>query len=211
MKEPDLGTSICFFPILFFMLYIGGAVPRHLLSIIGIVMLSSPLFWWLLKDYQKERLLVFLDPNMDPLGAGYTMIQSKIAIGSGGWFGKGWMVGTQSQLNFLPEAYTDFVFSVAGEEWGFFGGVLVILLYFLLIVRCLAIAHHTKEPFGRLIVVGVVGMLSFQVVVNVAMTMGLMPIVGLPLPLISYGGSSLLTTMISIALVLNVGMRRSVF
>lgn len=206
VEEPDLGTALCLFPILFSMLYIWGASVRHLLSIMGIGLLCSPFFWWILKDYQRERLFVFLNPNLDPLGAGYTMIQSKIAIGSGGWFGKGLAGGTQSQLNFLPESYTDFIFSVAGEELGFFGTLSVILLYLLLIRRCLRIAHQTKDQFGKLIVTGVVAMLSFHVLVNTGMTMGFMPIVGLPLPLMSYGGTSLLVTVASIALVLNVKM-----
>jgi rod shape determining protein RodA len=207
--EPDLGTSIVFLVILFSMLYVGGARLKYLLGIIGIGLLSTPFLWQMLRDYQKQRLLVFLNPNADPLGAGYTVIQSKIAIGSGSLLGKGWLSGTQNQLNFLPERHSDFIFSVVGEEWGFLGSMVVVALYFALILRAFSIISRTSDSYGKLIVTGVVSMLTFQIVVNIAMTLGFMPVVGLPLPLISYGGSSLITAMSSIALVINVGMGRS--
>lgn len=210
-KEPDLGSAIILLPILFAMLLAAEVPLKSILGSIFIGVVASPLFWNFLKDYQKRRLLVFLNPNMDPLGAGYTVIQSKIAIGSGGLFGKGWMSGTQNQLNFLPERHTDFIFSVVGEEWGFAGSLLVILLFCLLITRILSIAERTNDFYGKLLVVGVAAMLSFQVIVNIAMTAGLMPVVGLPLPFISYGGSSLITMWLSIAVVINIDMYRTIF
>ncbi len=207
VKQPDLGTALTLIPILFAVIYVWGASLRTLLLISAIALLSTPLLWQLLKDYQKRRILVFINPNIDPLGAGYTVIQSKIAIGSGRLFGKGWLAGTQNQLNFLPERHTDFIFSVVGEEWGFAGAMLLLILYFVLIWRAYCCGRHCLNSSGRLIICGIIAMLSFQVVINIAMTMGLVPVVGLPLPLISYGGSSLLTTMSSIFLLLNIGMR----
>lgn len=207
LKEPDLGTAITLLPVLFVMLYIAGVNIKYLFLTLGVGLISSPLFWHLLRDYQKERLLVFINPNIDPLGTGYTMIQSKIAIGSGRLLGKGWLSGTQNQLNFLPERHTDFIFSVVGEEWGFWGSAIVIFLYFLLIKRCLAIAFQMEDLFGRLICCGIVVMLSFHIVINIAMTIGLMPVVGLPLPLISYGGSSMVATLASLGILMNLRTR----
>lgn len=208
LEEPDLGTALILLPILFILLYIWGAPARYLFSIVLCGVLFSPLGWFLLKDYQKERLIVFMNPNVDPLGAGYTVIQSRIAIGSGGFFGKGWLSGTQNQLNFLAERHTDFIFSVAGEERGFLGGLLLIGLYYLLIKRALRITEKVKDPCGRLLAVGLSAMIGIQVVVNLSMTMGFMPVVGLPLPLVSYGGSSLLVTMISLGLLESIAIHR---
>ncbi len=211
LKQPDLGTAIVFLPILFCMLYVWGAHLKYLLGLTGIGLVCSPFLWHFLREYQRQRLLVFLNPNIDPLGAGYTIIQSKIAIGSGGFLGKGWLAGTQNQLNFLPEHHTDFIFSVLGEEWGFLGGVILILLYLFLINQGLKIAGQTKDATGRLLAVGVTSMLSVHVIVNIGMSIGLMPVTGLTLPLVSYGGSSLLMTMISIGILLGIKMRRTVF
>ena len=188
-------------------MYAGGLRLRYILGFIGLGVLSSPLLWSILKDYQKERLLVFINPNIDPLGAGYTVIQSKIAIGSGKLFGKGWLAGTQNQLHFLPERHTDFIFSVVGEEWGFVGAIILLGLFFLLIRRILHIAYNTQDPYSQLLVVGITAMLAFQILVNIAMVMGLLPVVGLTLPLISYGGSSLIITLICLSLVIDVGMK----
>ena len=209
--QPDLGTAATLVPILVVMLFIRGVYIRHMLILLGCGLLSLPLFWPLLKYYQRERLLVFINPNSDPLGAGYTVIQSKIAIGSGMFFGKGWLAGTQNQLNFLPERHTDFIFSVIGEEWGFLGSSALIILFIILIYRGLLIARRTTDSYGKLLACGIVTMLAFQVIVNIGMTMGFLPVVGLPLPLLSYGGSSLLATMISIGILLNIGMRRPRF
>lgn len=208
LKEPDLGTALIFVPILFILLYVWGAPVKYLLSLVACGAILSPLGWFLLKDYQKDRLMVFMDPGIDPLGAGYTVIQSRIAIGSGGLFGKGWLAGTQNQLNFLAERHTDFIFSVAGEEWGFFGGVILIALYYILIKRALGIAEKTDDPCGKLLAVGLAAIIGIQVVVNLSMTMGFMPVVGLPLPLVSYGGSSLLITMAALGLLESIAIHR---
>jgi len=208
MLEPDLGTAIMFIPIFFILLYVWGAPLKNLFFMMFSGILLSPFVWFLLRDYQKERLLVFLNPSIDPLGAGYTIIQSKIAIGSGGLFGKGWLAGTQNQLNFLTERHTDFIFSVAGEEWGFLGCLVLIALYYIFIKRSLTIAEKTKDPCGRLLAVAVAVMIGIQVVVNLCMTMGFMPVVGLPLPFVSYGGSSLLVNMIALALLESIAIYR---
>jgi rod shape determining protein RodA len=170
-----------------------------------------PFLWGFLHDYQRQRLLVFVNPNIDPLGAGYTIIQSKIAVGSGGLFGKGWLAGTQNQLNFLPERHTDFIFSVIGEEWGFLGAAVLVLLYLALVKRGLAVASSTNDMYGRLVATGTATMIAFEAAVNIGMTIGLMPVVGIPLPLVSYGGSSVLATFIAIGMLMNVGMRRAIF
>lgn len=211
IKEPDLGTAIVFLPIFFIVLFTAGARIRHLVYIITAGLLSSPVLWHILKDYQKKRLLVFLNPDIDPLGAGYTIIQSKIAVGSGGFFGKGWMSGTQNQLNFLPERHTDFIFSVIGEEWGFFGAVLLLGLFLFLLMRLLRIAEFTNDLKGRLLIVSVVVLLWFQIFVNISMAIGIMPVVGLPLPLVSYGGSSLMTTIILLSMAVSVRLKRKIF
>ncbi|MEA3328156.1 MAG: rod shape-determining protein RodA [Candidatus Omnitrophota bacterium] len=211
LKQPDLGTAMVFLPIFFSMLYIRGLRLKYLLGLVMVGLASTPLLWFLLRDYQRQRLLVFLNPNIDPLGSGYTVIQSKIAIGSGGFLGKGWLAGTQNQLNFLPEHHTDFIFSVIGEEWGFLGATILILLYFLLIRQGLKIAGRTNDSTGRLLAVGIITMFSFHIIVNIGMTVGMMPVTGLPLPLLSYGGSCLVMTMMSIGILLNIRMKRTIF
>ena len=207
-KEPDLGTALMLVPILLVLIYTWGAPLKYLLFMIFSGLFLCPLGWFFLKDYQKERLMVFIDPGLDPLGAGYTIIQSKIAIGSGGFFGKGWLSGTQNQLNFLAERHTDFIFSVVGEEWGFFGSMVLVGLYFLLIQRGFFIAEKAKDPCGRLLAVGLTTMIAIQVIVNLCMTMGFMPVVGLPLPLVSYGGSSFLVTMMALGLLESIAVHR---
>ena len=209
--QPDLGTSLILFPIFFAMVYVAGVNLKYILAVFGVGILSSPFFWQFLKDYQKNRLLVFLNPNLDPLGAGYTIIQSKIAIGSGYLIGKGWLSGTQNQLNFLPERHTDFIFSVVGEEWGFIGSLVVVLLFFVIIYRGLKIINETPDFYGRLIASGIVALLSFQIVVNIGMTLGLLPVVGLTLPFISYGGTSIISSMIAVGILLSISMRRPLF
>lgn len=211
IKQPDLGTAIVFLPILFLILFMAGARIVHLMGILLAGLSSFPLLWHILKEYQRKRLLVFMNPNADPLGAGYTVIQSKIAVGSGGFFGKGWLSGTQNQLNFLPERHSDFIFSVIGEEWGFLGAFLLLGLFLLLIMLLLGIAKTTNDSRGRLLVIGIVATLWFQIFINLSMTIGLVPVVGLPLPLVSYGGSSLVTTMALLALALSVQLKRKIF
>ncbi len=211
IKQPDLGTALTLLPIFFVTLFVSGVKKRYLLWPIMAGIISSPFLWNILRPYQKNRILVFLNPNKDPLGAGYTVIQSKIAIGSGGLWGKGWMAGTQNQLNFLPERHTDFIFSIIGEEWGFLGVVLVLMLFLLLFIRLLKIADSTTDPAGKLLVIAIVILLWFQVFVNIAMVMGLVPAVGLPLPFLTYGGSNLIVAIILIALAESVKQQRKVF
>lgn len=211
LLQPDLGTALLLVPVFFAILLVGGAKPKYLIRMILLGLACMPVFWHFLRDYQKQRLLVFINPNADPLGAGYTIIQSKIAIGSGGLFGKGWLNGTQNQLNFIPERHTDFIFSVIGEEWGFLGALVLVLLFVLIVHRAFNIGNLTSDRYGKCIATGIAVLFGLQVIINIGMTIGLMPVVGIPLPLVSYGGSSLLTTLIAIGLLLNVGMRRSTF
>lgn len=206
--QPDLGTSLVYIAITMGMLFVSNIRMRLVSIVLGTAMVCMPFLWFLLKDYQKTRILVFLNPDMDPFGAGYHIIQSKIAIGSGQLFGKGLFAGTQSQLDFLPENHTDFIFSVIGEELGFIGCVLVLLLFLCVLYRGIHIARVTQDPFGMLLAIGTVSMLGFQVLVNVGMTTGSMPVTGIPLPFISYGVSSLTTCMLSVGLLENIYMHR---
>jgi len=208
LKQPDLGTSLVFLAILLGMVFVAGIDGKLLLKILGAGAACLPVFWFFLKDYQKSRLTVFLDPNVDPLGAGYHIIQSKIAIGSGQLFGKGLFNGTQSQLNFLPENHTDFIFAVVGEELGFVGSVAILLLYMLLLYRGVKTAQNAKDKFGRLLAAGITSMMAFHVLVNVGMTIGIMPVTGIPLPFLSYGVSSLTTNLVSIGILLNIQARQ---
>jgi rod shape determining protein RodA len=211
IEQPDLGSGAVVFFIFLAMLYISGVKLKYLSIIFLISLLFIPILWHILRDYQKERLLVFLNPNIDPLGAGYTIIQSKIAIGSGGFLGKGWLSGTQGQLRFLPESHTDFIFATFAEEWGFLGAVTLLILYYLLIKQGISIAQKTSDNFARLLASGVSLMLIMQVFINIAMTIGLAPVVGLPLPLMSYGGSSTLVTYISLGILASIDKQRTVF
>lgn len=212
LKQPDLGTAMMFFPILFACLFVAGARVKHLLMLILVGILMFPLVYFNLKIYQQQRIDVFLrQDRLTPEEIrkhGYHLHQSKMAIGSGGLWGQGFQQGTQNRLNLLPERHTDFIFAVIGEEFGFFGCAVVLFLYCLLFFCCLTIADQTKEPFGRIVVIGVVTLLFAQVFVNTGMTIGLMPITGITLPFLSYGGSSLVTSMLAIGLILNVGVYR---
>ena len=211
LKQPDLGTSLVFMAI-FFGMVIACGMPWRIFSLIMVAGVAMfPVLWHFMKDYQKMRIMVFIDPNVDPLGSGYHIIQSKIAIGSGMLFGKGLFEGTQSQLNFLPENHTDFIFAVVGEELGFIGAVGLLLLYLIVLWRGLTIAREASDVFGRLLAVGITSMLAFHVLVNVGMTTGIMPVTGIPLPLMSYGISSLTTNILAIAILLNINMHRQKF
>jgi rod shape determining protein RodA len=190
------------------MLFASGLDLKPFYAFVGACVLAVPVGWHFLKDYQKDRLLVFMNPNIDPLGAGYTIIQSRIAIGSGRLFGKGWLAGTQNQLNFLPERHTDFIFSVIGEEWGVVGTLFVVGCYTGLIYCGLQIAARLKDRFGYLVTVGIVTILTLQVVINVSMTMGLSPVVGITLPFISYGRTSFVVFAIMMGFLLNLSRRR---
>jgi len=209
MKQPDLGTAV--------MLLAGGGavfflagVPIWMFALIGVAGLASiPVAWnFVLHDYQRQRVLTFLNPESDPLGSGYHILQSQIAFGSGGVFGKGFLQGTQSHLNFLPERHTDFIFTMLAEEQGLIGGLAVLLLYAGLMVYGLAIAMRCRNHFGRLLAMGVTTTVLLYVFINTAMVMGLIPVVGVPLPLVSYGGTALLTVLIACGLVMNAYINR---
>jgi rod shape determining protein RodA len=212
LLQPDLGTGLVFVAITMGMLLVGGLKGRYFLifALIGVLLTGAVFKLHLLQDYQEDRLMVFVDPARDPDGAGYNLAQSKIAIGSGEFAGKGLSSGTQSNLNFLPERHTDFIFSVLGEEMGFVGGLLLLGLYFALMLTSLEIAASSRDLFGTLIVVGVMSMWLFQVLENIGMTIGLMPITGIPLPFMSYGSSFLVTNLAAVGMLLSVWARRIV-
>ena len=202
--QPDLGSSSVVAAMWCGAVVAAGLSGRALLVGAGSLLAASPVVWHLLKDYQRQRLLTFIDPYRDPLGAGYTIIQSIIAIGSGRWLGKGWMAGTQNQLQFLPERHSDFLFAVIGEEWGFLGAVATVALFGLLLWRMLAAALGTSDAQGRLLAVAAASWLGYQAVVNMGMVMGLLPVVGVPLPFIGYGGSSMVSVWVAVGLVQSV-------
>ena len=210
-RQPDLGTSLI-------VLLIAGTVTLFvkiergsLLCLAASGIVGSMVAWFFLKEYQRQRILAFLDPQGDPLGAGYHVSQSKIAVGSGLLAGKGFLKGTQNALSFLPEQHTDFIFSVLAEEWGFLGSALLVMLYMLMVIWGLTIAVRSKEPFGTILAVGITSMIFWQAIVNVGMAVGLLPVVGVTLPLISYGGSSLVATMLGLGVLMNISMRRFLF
>jgi rod shape determining protein RodA len=211
LKQPDLGTSILVMVVGASVILINGVKLTSLAVTAGGLLAVLPMGWGLLKDYQKRRIFSFLDPESDPLGAAYHLIQSKIAVGSGQFWGKGFLAGTQSQLHFLPEQHTDFAFSVLAEEWGFVGAGLVILLLMCVIYRGLFHALRAKDRLGMLVVAGAVASVFWPTVINCGMVLGLTPVVGIPMPFISYGGSSMVTTMATIGLIQAVAMRRYVF
>ena len=209
--QPDLGTAACYLPLLFAVFVLAGISRRQAVLLLILALVSSLVIWsFVLTDYQKNRLVTLVAPGHDPQGAGYQIQQSKIAIGSGGLLGKGFKQGTQSQLNFLPARHTDFIFSVLGEEFGFIGILIAMAAYFLLLLRLFQIVGLSRDRAGAYIVFQVAVLFSFQFLVNVLMVIGLLPVAGIPLPLLSYGGSSLLTSYLGIGLVLNVRMRRFV-
>ncbi len=283
IKQPDFGTAMIFIPILFTLLFVGGADVSHLISIIGIAVMAlivpmiltyrewvgaegsnflldffkdtdllfavsgillaisivafllnffflkkiyrkiyipstvfslglffSVLIQYFLKEYQKKRILVFLNPNLDPHGSGYNIIQSKIAVGSGGLSGKGFLNGSQSQLGFLPEKTSDFIFSVVAEEWGFIGAIILIILLSVIIFRGIQIALESKDKFGALLASGITSIFFFHILINIGMVIGIMPVTGLPLCFVSYGGSNLIMSMIAIGILINIRMRKFV-
>lgn len=208
IEQPDLGTALVILAIFVTMVFAGGAPPRVLAALGGAAAGAAPVLWGLLHDYQRTRLMVFLDPGIDPLGAGYALIQSKIAVGSGQLWGKGLLAGTQSLLHFIPEQHTDFIFTVIGEELGFAGAMVMLALFAVWLWRGMAIAAQSKDRLGTMLAVGVVAMVVFHLFINVGMTVGLMPITGIPLPFISYGGTALLVMLAATGLLLSIGMRR---
>lgn len=206
LLQPDLGSSLVYATMIFAALWASGCRKRHFFSLIGLGLAMLPVGWHFLKGYQKQRLMVFVDPSLDPLGAGYNVIQSRIAVGSGSIWGKGFLQGTQSKLRFLPEPHTDFIFSVFSEECGFIGGVIVLAIFSLLFWRTISIAIKTKDKQAKVMIAALTAWIWFQVFECVGMSMGLLPVTGLPLPLLSYGGSALVATSAALGLIASVGM-----
>jgi len=209
--EPDLGTAVIIFLIFLCFCFFVNTKRRYTIGLISAILVCLPIFWFLLRDYQKERVLSFLNPQRDPLKSGYHTIQSRIAIGSGGLWGKGFMKGTQTRLQFLPEHHTDFVFSVWAEEWGFIGSIGVILLFFLFISRGYWIAIKAKNIQGHLLGLGIVWLFFLEIFINIGMSIGILPVVGMPLPFFSYGGTSVVTHLVCVGLLLNIYTRRFQF
>ncbi|MEW5979044.1 MAG: rod shape-determining protein RodA [Acidobacteriota bacterium] len=209
--QPDLGSALTYFPVLAAGLFLGGLKPKWIVAFVILALLGVGAGWYNLKSYQKDRIYTFLEPERDPRGSGYHSIQSKIAVGSGGVWGKGITKGSQTKLGFLPERHTDFIFSVLGEELGLVGAGTVLVLYFLIIMRAFGIAQTSRDKLGIFLAIGAVSVLLFHILVNVGMVVGLMPITGIPLPLLSYGGSSILSTFVLLGLIINVRMRRYVY
>jgi len=211
LKQPDIGTAALFLPALFIMLFICGARKRVLITLMVLFLAGAGAMYPFLKPYQKQRISIFLHPGSDALNRGYNIIQSKIALGSGQLMGKGWKQGTQTALQFLPEHHTDFIFSSLGEQFGYLGCMGLLLLYGMLIARGIRIARDAQDFFGCYLVIGLLAIFVIHILVNVGMSVGLLPVTGLTLPFISYGGSSLLTNFLLFGLVVNVGMRKFMF
>lgn len=211
LLQPDLGTAgiVCFIAAAMFLML--GIRRSTLLTLGSLFLAGLPFLWFSLRDYQRLRILTFLDPSRDPLGSGYHAIQSKIAVGSGGLIGKGFLHGTQTQLKFLPEHHTDFIFSVVAEEWGFLGSGLLIFLYMMLITKIITVGLKAKDRFGALLCFGIAAYFTLHVFINISMAVGIFPVVGVPLPFISYGGSFMVINLICIGIALNVAWRRFIF
>ena len=212
LKQPDLGTALILFFIFVSMILAAGIRKKIILTIVIAGLISLPFagkaMWDGLKEYQKLRIMAFIDPQADPQGVGYHINQSKVTVGSGGFWGKGYMKGTQGPYRFLPENHTDFIFSIFAEEWGFAGSLVLFLLYFFIIWRGFDTAAKARDPEGCFLVLGVTFMFSFYFFINIGMTLGMMPVVGVPLPLMSYGGTALLSNFLALSIIENVRMRR---
>jgi len=208
LRQPDLGTALIIMIIFASLIFFIGVNWKSVAVALAGCLLLLPIGWHFLKSYQKDRLITFLNPENDPLGAGYHIIQSIIAVGSGGIFGKGFLKGSQTQLKFLPEQQTDFVFSVFAEEWGFIGAIFLISLFLSLIFWGLKIALHSKDLLGTLIAFGITVLIAWEVFINIGMVLGILPVVGIPLPFFSYGGSAMIVLMTSIGFLMNVSVRR---
>ncbi|MDF1576844.1 MAG: rod shape-determining protein RodA [Desulfobulbales bacterium] len=209
LMQPDLGTALMLAVIFVSMTLLVKLKARTIISLASSIICLIPIAWlYVLKPYQKRRIFTLFNPELDPHGSGYHIIQSKIAVGSGLMFGKGYLKGTQVHLKFLPERHTDFAFSVWAEEWGFIGSIVLLAFYCFLILLALKIAGSARDKFGVLLCFGIASLLFWQAFINLAMLLGLLPVVGMPLPLFSYGGSSLLTTLLGLGIIFNVGMRR---
>lgn len=210
IKQPDLGTGMMLLIIAAFMFFAAGVSIKKFITVMASICISLPVLWTFLREYQKKRILVFLNPELDKLGAGYNIVQSKISIGSGGFFGKGIGAGTQSQLSFLPEHQTDFIFASLCEDFGFVGGIVLILLYALIIYMSIGISINSKSVFGKIMALGVTSMFFSHIFINIGMVMGLVPVVGVPLPLISYGGTMMGSMLGGFALIMNVHINQHV-
>jgi rod shape determining protein RodA len=208
LLQPDFGTAATFFPLVAVAMFFGGIPWKVWVIAALIVLIALPLVWTLLKPYQKDRIITFLNPDRDPLGKGYQVMQAKIAIGSGGIHGKGFRQGTQAKLEYLPARHTDFIFAVLGEEWGFIGVVIVLGLYLFLILQALTFAKNARDRGGTFLAICLISFFIFHVLINVSMQIGVLPTTGIPLPLLSYGGSSTMMFLIAIGLMANVDMRR---
>lgn len=208
MLQPDLGTALVFISIWLSMVFISNINKIYVLVLAGIGVLMTPIAWHFLHDYQRKRILTFLNPQADPLGSGYNVIQSMIASGSGRIFGRGLGYGYQSQLKFLPIQHTDFIFAVLAEALGLVGAFVLLVLFFILLLRILKIASQASDDFGMFLSIGVFTMILFQVLINIGMNIGIMPVTGIPLPLISAGGSSLITTLVALGIVESIAIRR---
>ncbi|MGB6086971.1 rod shape-determining protein RodA [Parvibaculum sp.] len=206
--QPDLGTAILLLASGGVLFFVAGLRWRYFIIAGSGVLAAIPIIWSRLHDYQRNRVLTFLEPERDPLGTGYHLMQSKIALGSGGVFGKGFMEGTQSQLNFLPEKHTDFIFTMLGEELGLVGGLVLLTLYFVVLMFSLNVSLQCRNQFGRLLAMGISMIFFFYIFINAAMVMGLLPVVGVPLPLVSYGGTSMLSLMFAFGLLMSVHIHR---
>jgi rod shape determining protein RodA len=207
-KQPDLGTALLIASSGIFVVFLAGLQWRLLAFFSVLVAAAAPLMWHFMHDYQRQRVMTLLNPESDPLGSGYHIIQSKIAIGSGGLFGKGWMNGTQSQLNFLPERSTDFIFAVLGEEFGFFGILLLFAFYIIIVIRGIMISIHAQDTYTRLLASSLAMTFCVYFIVNTGMVTGLLPVVGLPLPMISYGGTSIVTLMAGFGILMSIQTHR---
>jgi rod shape determining protein RodA len=208
--QPAAGSAASFFPLVGVAMFFGGIKPRYWGIAILCAVIAAPIGWHFLKPFQKERIKIFLDPARDPLGTGYQVMQAKIATGSGGITGKGFLHGTQVNLEYLPARHTDFIFSVLGEEWGFVGVIVVLTLYLFLIVESLAVAKAARDRGGTFLVLALIAFFIFHVIINVGMQIGLLPVTGIPLPLISYGGSATMMFFMGVGLILNVDFRKFV-
>jgi rod shape determining protein RodA len=209
--QPDFGTAASFFPLIAVAMFFGGIRPRVWAAMILATVIALPVGWFaFLKPYQKERVMIFLNPERDPLGSGYQVTQAKIAIGSGGIHGKGYLHGTQGKFGFVPEHHTDFIFAVLGEEWGFVGVIVVLGLYLYFVFQALTFAKHARDRGGTFLVISLTMFFVFHVLINVSMQIGILPTTGIPLPLLSYGGSSTMMFFMAIGLIANVDMRRFV-
>lgn len=203
LRQPNLGTTIIMGSVGVIMCFLAGVKWRYFIGAVVGAVSAMPVIWHFMHDYQKRRVLTFLNPGEDPQGAGYNILQSIIAIGSGGLFGKGYMHGTQNQLNFLPEKHTDFIFTMLAEEFGFMGCMLVLLLFFILLMSGMMVSLRSRSTFGAMMAAGVTALIFMHILINCSMVMGMMPVVGVPLPLMSYGGSIMVSTVLAVGLLLN--------